>query len=173
MPEKNTSLGRAEPSGSPTAFVWRLWSPNQAGSLGTDTSMLHKRSFYSHLSAVAKEQGPGLCVVRFSNKYRNIYSSYLEKQTSGSSAKSNTQRDGCSLSVYVQWGSPQALHSIPWISLLCPFEPGWVCGWVLWVAAALFSIFLLSCRNVKKVVTKVWNFLSSIIVFFFFLCFLL
>jgi len=58
--------------------------------------------FYSHLSAVAREQGHGLCVVRFSNKYRNIYSSYLWKQTSGSSAKSNIQRDVRSPRFYLQ-----------------------------------------------------------------------
>lgn len=101
-------------------------------------------------------------MVRFSNRYRNIYSSYLEKQTPVSSAKSNTRQDGCSLCVCS--GAVQALHCIPWIALGAP-----ACACVQWVAAALFSILLHNYRNFLEVVTIVWNFLSSIINFLFFI----
>lgn len=135
---------------SPTAFGG-CKAPTRQGPWGW-TPAGYTNKVYSHLSAVAKEQGPGLCVVRFSNKYRNIYSSYLEKQTSGSSAKSNRQQDACSLCVYLQWGNPRALHCIPWISLCSPWSPS-VCS-VQWVAAALFSAFLPNCRNSKKLLVR-------------------
>lgn len=113
-------------------------------------------SFYankvcSHLSAVVKEQGLGLCVVRFSNKYRNIYSSYLWKQTSGSSAKTNTERDICSLRFYLQCsgGIRRGCVALDGFNRRVPSSVSvrvFVCTWV----SAALSVFLSNCRKVQK-----------------------
>lgn len=164
MSEKNPSLGRAEPSGSPTAFVWGCEALSRQGPWGWTPACYTNKVLFTFLSAVEKEQG---LVYVWSGSQTNIEiyiqviwrNKHLAAQPkaihSGMSAP-------CVSAVGQSTGS--ALHSLDFTAV--PLW-GWMCGCEQWVAPALFSIFLHNCRNFKKVVTKVWIFSSSIINFFF------